>query len=89
MYRLELSKKAVNDLKKMDRPVALMLSKKMKDKIDGIENPRSFGKALSGNKKGLWRYRIGNYRIICHIEDFKLIVLALELGHRKNIYERA
>lgn len=50
------------------------------------ENPREKGKALVGNYKGQWRYRIGDYRLICQIKDDELIILALSVGHRKNIY---
>ena len=86
-YSLVLSKNVRKTLKKMDRQVALMISKDMKNELDGMENPRSFGKALTGDYKGLWRYRFGQYRVICDIRDDKLIILALEVGHRKNIYK--
>lgn len=55
--------------------------------IYNTDNPRVYGKALDGNLRGLWRYRIWDYRIICEIQDEKLIVLALEIGHRKDIYK--
>ncbi|GHU72895.1 hypothetical protein FACS189413_16640 [Bacteroidia bacterium] len=58
----------------------------MKKNVDGSENPRAFGKALVSNLKGLWRYRVGNYRIICAIQDEECIVLALNTTHRKDIY---
>lgn len=50
-------------------------------------NPILFGKSLSGNKKGLWRYRVGDYRIICNIDNNELIVLVIEIGHRSDIYD--
>lgn len=56
--------------------------------IEGLENPRSKGKALTGNLTGLWRYRVGDYRIICVIEDYKLVVLVIDIDHRENIYRR-
>lgn len=55
--------------------------------LNNVENPRYIGKALTGSKKGLWRYRIGSYRVICDINDKKLIILAMEVGHRKEIYQ--
>ncbi|WP_338024818.1 type II toxin-antitoxin system RelE/ParE family toxin [Anaerococcus marasmi] len=64
-----------------------MLAKDMKSKLDGLENYRSIGKALVGQYKGLWRYRIGSYRVICDIRDDELIVLAIDIGHRKEIYK--
>ncbi|MGF3084332.1 type II toxin-antitoxin system RelE family toxin, partial [Streptococcus pyogenes] len=66
----------------------LMLAKDMKKRLDGLNNPRQFGKALTGQYKGLWRYRVGNYRVICDIVDNEMIILALEVGHRKEIYKR-
>ena len=50
--------------------------------------PQIFGKSLKGNKAGLWRYRIGNYRLICEIIDNKLIILVLTIGHRREIYKK-
>lgn len=86
-YRLVLSESARKQIKKLDKHVGLMLANEMKKRLDGLSNPRQHGKALVGDKKGLWRYRVGAYRIICDIQDDKLIILALEVGHRKNIYE--
>lgn len=85
-YNLVLSDDAKKQLKKMDKYVSLFLLKEMQKTLHNIENPRYIGKALTGNKKGLWRYRIGNYRVICDINDRNLIILALEIGHRKSIY---
>lgn len=51
------------------------------------EDPRRFGKALKGNLRGLWRYRVGNFRIICRIEDEVLSVLVITIGHRRDIYD--
>jgi len=53
-----------------------------------MNNPRSKGKALSGNLKGLWRYRVGDYRVICQIIDNEVVILVVELGHRKEIYRK-
>ncbi|CDO18871.1 Addiction module toxin, RelE/StbE family [Streptococcus gallolyticus] len=86
-YRLVVSDKVKKQLKKMDKHVRLMLAKDMKKHLDGVENPRQTGKALTGQFKGLWRYRIGNYRVICDIIDDDLVVLAIEVGHRKDIYK--
>lgn len=86
-YKLVLSDDVVKQLKKMDKHVGLMLAKDMKKQLDGLSNPRQLGKALTGQFKGLWRYRVGNYRVICDIIDDELIVLALEVGHRKEIYK--
>lgn len=55
--------------------------------VASLENPRSRGKGLTGNLAGLWRYRIGDYRIICDIRDQELVILALDIGRRDQIYD--
>lgn len=75
-YRLVVSDKVKKQLKKMDKHVRLMLAKDMKKHLDGLNNPRQIGKAL-----------IGNYRVICDIMDDELVILAIEVGHRKDIYK--
>lgn len=86
-YKLLISDDVSKKIKKMDKHLALMLTREMKAKLDSLENPRSIGKALVGQYKGLLRYRIGAYRVICDIRDDELIVLAIDVGHRKNIYK--
>lgn len=86
-YKLLYDHQARKQLKKMDNGVALMLAQRLKSMLDGIENPRQHGKALTGQYKGLWRYRVGQYRVICDIRDKELVILALEIGHRKDIYK--
>lgn len=86
-YKLVLSDNVKKQLKKMDKFIALLILKEMQRTLNNVENPRYIGKALTGDKKGLWRYRIGDYRVICHINDNELLVLALEVGHRKSIYQ--
>ena len=55
--------------------------------IDGCDDPRAHGKGLTGDRSGEWRYRIGDYRLICVIEDDKLVILALSIGHRWDVYQ--
>ena len=86
-YQLMLSNKARKQLKKLDPPVAEMIIRWLKTNVDGVDNPRKHGKALTGEYKDLWRYRVGNYRIICDVRDRELIILALAVGHRKDIYK--
>lgn len=50
------------------------------------DNPRLHGKALTGDLKGLWRYRIGDYRLLADINDFELVIIAIDIGHRREIY---
>ncbi|HFU4085666.1 TPA: type II toxin-antitoxin system RelE/ParE family toxin [Streptococcus suis] len=86
-YKVILSAKAQKQIRKLDKNVASLILRYLYKHIDGCDNPRQYGKALTANRSGQWRYRIGNYRVIVSIEDDKLIVTALEVGHRKEVYK--
>jgi len=60
----------------------------LKKNIEGCENPRLYGKALTADKSGQWRYRVGDYRILALIQDYKVTILIVNLGHRRNIYKK-
>jgi mRNA interferase RelE/StbE len=66
---------------------ATLILRYLRERIANCDDPRRFGKALSHNKADLWRYRVGDYRIICEIQDRKLVVLVIAVGHRREIYE--
>ena len=85
-FHLLYSAQARKDFKRLDPPVARLLYAWLSKNIEGCDNPRAHGKALSGNRAGQWRYRIGSHRIICQIQDDAVIVLVLTVGHRKNVY---
>lgn len=84
MCQLRWSERAVEQLDKLDRQVARALVRFVQERVHGAENPRALGKALRGEK--LWRYRVGDYRVLCHIDDDVLTVLVVELGHRREVY---
>lgn len=86
MYKIQFSKNAIKELEKLDNYTQHLITSWLKKNIDNSENPRLHGKALVGNLKGKWRYRIGDYRVICFIKDAELIVLAISIGHRKDVY---
>ena len=83
-WRIELAKSAVKQLKKCDSQTAVRILKFLNEKVK--KGPRSTGKALRGELSDLWRYRIGDYRLVCKIQDEKLVVLVLKLGHRREVY---
>ena len=85
-YGVETTRRFDREFKKLDRYTQQMIKAWIKKNLEGCDNPRLHGKALIGDKKGLWRYRIGDYRLICSIQDERLIILALSVGHRKEIY---
>lgn len=85
-YEVFFTDSSKKDLKKIDKFQAKLIKKWIMDNLIHQTNPRKQGKALKGNLQGLWRYRVGSYRIIAEIEDNKLTILIIEIGHRKNIY---
>lgn len=86
-YKIIFTERAKKQLKKLDKHISALIIGWLEKNIEGCENPKIHGKGLIENSFGEWRYRIGNYRIICEIQEEKVIVLVLDIGHRKNIYE--
>ncbi|MDQ8758951.1 MULTISPECIES: type II toxin-antitoxin system RelE family toxin [Streptococcus] len=86
MYHVEYSKKAQKQIRKLDKSIQRLLFAWVDKHLDGTDTPRANGKGLTGNHANEWRYRIGDYRLICEIQEDKMVILALEFGHRKDIY---
>ncbi|MGY3745833.1 type II toxin-antitoxin system RelE family toxin [Vagococcus salmoninarum] len=86
-YRVRTTEQFDKQLSKLDKFASRTILKWLAKNLEGVANPRSIGKRLVGNYSGKWRYRVGDYRVICKIEDEELIVLALEVGHRKKVYK--
>jgi mRNA interferase RelE/StbE len=86
-WRVEWEDAAVKELKKLDTRAQRNIVRYMRHKIATEEDPRRFGDPLRKDLKGLWKYRIGAYRIICSIEDENVLVLVVRLGHRRSVYE--
>ena len=86
IYSVETTERFDREFKKLDRYTQRMIKAWIEKNLEGCEDPRQHGKALTQNRKGQWRYRIGDYRLICLKEDRKLIILALSIGHRREIY---
>ena len=86
-YKVIFTERAKRQLKKPDKHIAALIIGWLKKNIQNCENPRLHGKGLVENKSGQWRYRIGDYRVICEIQDKEIIVLVLEVGHRREIYD--
>ena len=84
-FRIVFSEKALKQLKKLDRSTASLITGWLRKNIEGCSNPRQHGKGLTADRSGQWRYRVGSYRIIVDINDEKVLVLVLEIGHKKNI----
>ena len=85
-YKVEYTQRAVKQLKKLDKHTRKLILSWIEKNLVGCTNPRVHGKGLTANKSGQWRQRIGDYRIICEIQDDELIILTLEIGHRSQVY---
>lgn len=85
-YKVEYSRIALKQLKKMDKKIAAFIISFIEDKLVDCENPRAYGKALQANMNDKWRYRVGDYRILAKIEDEKVVIIVVEVGHRRDIY---
>ena len=87
MYSVTYSDKAARALRKLDRHDASMLFGWIDKNLEGCENPRLYGKPLVDNLKGYWRYRVGDYRLIAHIQDEILTIEIIKIGHRRDVYD--
>ena len=88
-WKVELSEKADRQLDKLDPQIARRILRFLDERVARLDNPRSIGEALRGSKLGeFWKYRVGDYRLICSIEDKQILILVLRIGHRRDIYER-
>ena len=88
MYKVETTARFDKEFKKLDKYTQRMITAWIDKNLEGSENPRVHGKGLTANRSGQWRYRIGDYRLICEIQDNKLVILALTIGHRRAIYDK-
>jgi len=86
-WTIEYTETARKQLRKLDKQIARRILDFINERISGEHNPRDTGKALTGNLLGaFWRYRIGDFRIICDIQDAKLCVLVVQIGNRREVY---
>jgi len=86
-WRIEFDNRARKELRKFDAETQSRILKWLRQTIATVDNPRRTGKALKGRLRGLWRYRVGNYRLICQIQDEHVMVLVVRVSHRGSVYE--
>lgn len=86
-YSVELSERFKKEFRKLDKYTQRMIRAWINKNLVDCTDPRQHGKGLTANRSGQWRYRIGDYRLICEIHDNELVILALTVGHRREIYE--
>lgn len=86
-WRIDLTATAAKQLSKLDRGEAKRVTTFLRERLSPLEDPRSLGKALTGPRLGpYWRYRVGDYRLICDIQDGALVILVIEISHRAEVY---
>ena len=85
-YSVEYLPKAKRELDKLDTKTRSIIDSWVKNTLEGCENPRLKGKALTGNLRGKWLYRVGDYRIVAEIHDDKILILVVEVAHRSKVY---
>ena len=85
-WRIEITRTAEKQITKLSRDAQRSIQRFLRERLAPAGDPRQWGKPLHGEKRDLWRYRVGDYRLICEIQDEKVIVLVLEVGHRKDVY---
>ena len=85
-WTIEFRPNAGGELRRLDRPIQRRILNYLEERVVAFGNPRQFGKALRGDKGELWSYRVGDYRIICLLEDERLVVVVVSVGHRREVY---
>ena len=86
-WQIEIGEAAKKELSKLDKQVALRITTFLRERLAKLDNPRSIGDPLKGSKLGeFWKYRVGDYRIVCSIEDGTLRILVIKIGNRREVY---
>lgn len=85
-YTVEYTQQAVKDLRKLDKQTRTFILSWVEKNLVNCENPRQHGKGFTANRSGQWRYRVGDYRLIADIQDDRVVILLLHIGHRRDIY---
>lgn len=85
-YRVRFTEAAGKALKKLDKSTAVLIMAWIKKNLEGCSNPRQHGKGLTANPRRQWFYRVGDYRLLAEIQEDEIIILILNIGHRRDIY---
>jgi mRNA interferase RelE/StbE len=86
-WTIEFDDRARRELRKLDPKIQREILRYLRERIGGSTDPKQFGKPLRMNLAGLWRYRVGDYRLICRLEENRLVVFVIKVGHRREVYE--
>ena len=86
-FKVAFTKEALKSLKKLDKGIARLITSWIRKNLEGCTDPRAHGKGMDANHSRQWRYGIGDYRLLCEIQDEQILILILEIGHRREIYK--
>jgi mRNA interferase RelE/StbE len=88
-WEINFEANALSELSKLDPPIAKRIVKFLRERVAKLDDPRTIGESLRGTRLGnFWRYRVGDFRIICDIQDPEIRILILRIGHRREVYKR-
>ena len=87
-WEIRFSEQALRQLAKLDRYTVRLIDSWLAKHLENCKDPRVFGKPLVADRLGQWRYRIGDYRLLCELQDHVLLILVLKVGHRKDVYKK-
>jgi len=87
IWKVDFSSAAQKELRRLDKTIQDRIIRYCRERLETEQDPRRFGEELIGDKSRLWRYRIGDYRLICEFEENHLVVVALSVGHRREVYQ--
>ena len=87
-WTIEFDADARRELEKLDRPVSNRILKFLRQRVAALDDPRTIGERLHGPLRQYWKYRVGDYRLICSIKDDRLVVIVVRVGHRREVYKR-
>ncbi len=86
-WRIEFHPQAEKELSRLDREIARRILRFLRERVAPLDDPRSLGEALKGPELGrFWKYRMDDYRLICHIQDQQITILVMGVGHRRDVY---
>ncbi len=88
VWKVEISPAALKQLNKLDKSVSRRILRFLHERVGKLDDPRSIGAKLQGTLSEFWKYRVGEYRLICSLEDDRFVVLVLRIGHRREVYRR-
>jgi mRNA interferase RelE/StbE len=86
-WKIDFDPAALKELEKLDKPLERRILKFLRERVAKLDDPRQIGARLQGTLSGLWKYRVGDYRLICSLEDDRLVILVLRVGHRRAVYK--